>query len=78
MSVREPDEAPGSAEGRVEQLLGTLAGEPVPHDRALVPRVARVARRQRALRTVLAVIGGLAGTLAEGLGVFVRRRGGRG
>lgn len=71
--MSEPHEDLSPAERRARELLEVLADEPPPTGQALVPRVMRVSRRQRAARSVLAVIGSLVAAVADGVGLLVAR-----
>jgi hypothetical protein len=75
----EPGEHLSPAEARLAEHLALVRATPPAGDVALVRRVVRAARVQRALREPLRLMGSIAAAAVDGLrGLFGVRRGGGG
>ena len=68
------DEGLTPAEARVRELLRGMAGAPPVPGTALVPRVVRAARWQRAVRGAVQAASGVLGALGDGISMLIGRR----
>jgi hypothetical protein len=77
VSALPPDDPLTPAEQRLLALLLLLRTDEARSDPLLARRVIQSVRWQRAVRQVLAAVGGLAAAVGEGLAVLVGARAGR-